>query len=309
MTVLDALSHRDRFVPAIDIVTGVNDVLWVIYGSGGTTAQLTIPAGRYWGYYEPAAPSWLTDNFPSIYVAILVALISVTGESWSFRSCTPTVSVKCLNRGVALTHLTGSTTEFGWQFNNTGWTLPKAVLGFAPDQASQVTTTASELLSPFHRGCDWVGPKRHRSKWAVPKNVQYTGGGSWATRQTNRVRTDLIRMWQYTWIAEGHVKRGKALDENYARVAELGHGDVNNSFEDFWETGFSTGAPVLVVHDEGALDMAITTHPYEVVTFAKPEQADEFEAVAAIPDSGGRWDIAFAAWVSPDPDHRGYDYR
>lgn len=310
MTVLDALSHRDRFAWAIDIVTGVNDVVWFIFGVGGaSTAQVTIPPGRYYGYWEPGAPAWLTNTFPSIYHALATRIDTATGNTWSFRVCTPTVSVKFLNSGVALTHLTGTTTEFGWQFNNVAFTFPKDVLGFSPGEASEKTTTTTELLSPFSRGGDWIAPKRHKSKWVAPKNVQFTGGGSWATRQTTRVRTDLIRLWSYTWIAEGHVKIGKALDQSYATVAELGLGDVNNAFESFWESGFSTGAPVLVVHDEGQTDLAITTHPYEVITFADPAQADEFSAIASIPDSGGRWDIAFAAWVSPDPDHQGYDYR
>lgn len=311
MTVLDALSHRDRFIPAIDIVAGVNDRLVFIFGIGGaSTVIITIPPGRYWGYYEPAAPAWLLYGMPSIYLQILVRILSaVPANTWAWRPCTPTVSVTALNRGVAFRHLTGTTTEFGWQFNNAAFTFPKEILGFSPNESAEKTTTGAELLSPFHRGCDWVAPKRHRSKWAVPKNVQFTGNGSFATRQTNRVRTDLIRLWQYNWIAEAHVKIGKALDSNYATVAELGLGDVNNTFESFWENGFSTGAPVIVVHDEGALDLAVTTHSYEVITFAKPEQAEEFEAVCAVPDSGGRWDIAFAAWVSPDTDHRGYDYR
>lgn len=299
---LDALTNRDRFAYGVYVPSGAK----VVFIKGVSTYQLTVPEGRYYLWHEVGAPSWLTTNFPSLYHTIEALVTTAASETFTFAAGTPTTSVKQLNRGLDLIRAAGASNNFGWQFSNVNFTLDRRLLGFAPDAVS-IETTTDRLQSAMTRYGDWVAPRRHQSKWRHKVNVQYTGGGAFAARQTRRWRTDVVRTWRYTWVPEAHVVP-KANDAGYARVAELGLGDNNNLFEDFWELGFSSGHPVLVVHDEGDKDLAITTHPFEVITYVDSDEATDFSAAAPIPESGGRWEIGFAAWVSPDPDHKGYDF-
>jgi hypothetical protein len=305
MTLLDSPSNRDRFLYPIDIVADVNDTIWFVVGA--SSYEITIPAGRYYNWREPIPPSWLSDDYPSIFLQIETLLGTATSESWVFRAATPTKSHRQFGAGLALTRVAGASNTWGWQFNNGAFNFDKRVLGYAADEDTQKSTSGAELIAPFTRWMDLLIPKRWKSKHPNLLEEQFASNGSYDTQVRTRWKAHKLRAWVYSWVSEALIFSGKANDAAYAAAADLAVGDCNNALEDLYKEALRTGAEIIVVHDAGDQDLGVSEHGHEVVK-TRGEVGELNGFINPQGARGGRWGIEMALWVNPDTEKMGYEF-
>lgn len=293
----DDISNRDRFMYPYRVTS---DGLKFLENGIGYFLDLQFDSGLYWPYREPGIDPVLGARFPSLYKLIEDAInASGCDGTYEFIAGPPTESPNQGKRGLALrrTDDGGSPAQFGWEFTDPLWDFPPELLGFRGDADVVTGSPATTVLySAFTRASDWVPPRRTSFKFMNPEKIGASAGSAGPTRLRITHRTDRIRPFVFNWIPAGHVRRYRNDEAAYARVADMGLNDHGNYFESLWES-MAEGHDILVVYDEGAEDLALTTHPWEVGTFLDSGEVLKFDDVVELQQGGERYGIEFALWI------------
>jgi hypothetical protein len=288
---------RDVWLYPIEVVAGVNDQ--IVWAETSDTLSITVEPGVYWCFNGSAPAPVGASTYLSLYNQIASQMSGASfllGDNitYTFRAITPTGSVLQEGAGIALV---GSTADF-LSLNLTATTFDQRIFGFAASATGTVASVAApsgsgrEVQGPLTRWGAWVSPVEATSRTSTPRRLI-----EWATAYTEREDAYAVdygarrtRVHSYEYVPAGHVRVARADDPQYADAAELYTGDTHNAFETVWESLAKLDEVVVIHHLEGdALDLAVTTHSYEVVRLADAAQAQDFSRVATVQRTAGEW--------------------
>ncbi|QDG49295.1 hypothetical protein FIV42_00660 [Persicimonas caeni] len=236
----------------------------------GAVYLFVIPAGIYYAYRNE-----FSAEYPSLFDVIEGNLNGgVLTGNYEFQVATPTLSSDFSDGGIKLVKTSGSVSNFGWAFSyGTFDDTLKDVLGFAGADSNRFTS-GTELVGDLARSGCWLEPEiSFRKKRGNAKKIQFRNPGHTSrTIQNTRWGSLRVRRVRYGWIPAAHVHEGKVSEPGYAEVARLAQGDEGNLWFDVWEHGLSTYRHSILIHDEGADDLEVASHPFEIV-YAGAESA------------------------------------
>ena len=288
---------RDVWLYPIEVVAGVNDQ--IVWTETANSLSITVAPGVYWCFNGSAPAAVGASTYLSIYSQIASQMSGASfllgnNVTYTFRAITPTSSVLQDGAGIALV---GSKADF-LSLNLTATTFDQRIFGFAAGATGSVASVAApsgsgrEVQGPLTRWGAWVSPVEATSRLSTPRRlIEY------ATAYTEREDAYAVdygnrqtRAHVYEYVPAGHVREGRADDPQYADAAELATGDTHNAFETTWEALARLDEVMVVHHLEGdTIDLAVTTHSYEVVRIGDAAQGQDFSRVASVMRTAGEW--------------------
>ena len=297
---MNTYNDKDLIIPKITITSANNKIL-IRENSAHVTGSIAV--GDYYAYVPSTESSEFQAAYPSLYSAISTAMNDASANTYTFTIGTPTLSSGFTNSGITL-NKSGGVNNWGIICTSSAGTFDPRFFGYNQGDAATITTAiiGTDLTGSYSRYGVWLSPKQHSSRLGNTINVQYHNNGNYNIRQTVKWTTNKFRNMRYQWIYANHVSsyRNNRLEYAQAGYQPLAQYDHGNYFNQIWELG-SKGGDMLYVYNDGDVDLSVTNHQYEIVSFAREFQ-DELSSVETRADANGEiYNLEFALW------RKGYD--
>ena len=248
----------------------------------GTSYTATIPAGTYYAYESVAE----ITGYPRLYTA----LYDQMGLNQDIQPFAGTPSLSNLQVNGGLQFIGSSSAAFSFDFNHVDWTFPPQYIGFAADQATSVSSSASGVLTapytpygiwdsfdPARSKIGFTSRKMARATEDVERSDAYEV--SWGSR--------LLREVVYRYVPAAHVHGARALQADHASTGELALGDIYQGFDLLWNS-LAKLDTILILHGgQGSLDAE--NAEWEAVRLFDSSQAESFGNVARLMSMGGEF--------------------
>lgn len=246
---------QDRWIGSIEIITGLNDE--IVHNMG----TYIMPPGRYWAYLGAEKA-----GYPSFYK---VLSDNIGGDF--FEVDVPGLPAGSPIKKTALyIEGSGETYDIGAMHESL-----RPLFGFGQWQTAG--SLAPNATSPYSIGYQWLTPQRARDKRGNVRTEHYSVD-SLTIPQGYTWREEKTRSYRYGRMPAALVRESRAREAagSYANYAALVANDTNNNWERIWQQGRS-GAPLLVIWDEGEQGLELNGHPWEAVVLIDPEQRQNLE--------------------------------
>ena len=265
----------DRWIAPVTVPA---DAATIVGGAGSAS----VSANTYYNYFAPAI-----SGKPAFLTALSAALSTACGVAVSLEAASPTMSPQAPLTGLRLR----ASSAFSLDLSSPSWTLDRRLLGFGILDASVVSSTPQGsdhvITSPYGLWPVWVVPKVASAKLADPEHEQYGAEGA-----SYRWRTRVPRVIEYQSLPAASVRRTRAAESAlWAKSAGVGFGDIHGNYQTIWDEGLSKGLDVIVVHNEGRMDLMVATHPYEVVRMRIETRARNVFSAAVTELDRGRGEV------------------
>ena len=291
------MENQDRFLYAIEI-TEDNNTFSIIEETGSASDSITVPVGTYYAFRDP--DDLLSYN--ALYTVIEDALnaSSDLNNTYQFKAIDLAGSI-VKGRGLRLEAVTGTS-----EFRFSGTTVPNEIFGYE---------SGSMDSQPFSEGLVKDGPYSYAYAWSPYSKLGETvDKRSYAKNSMNlsdedmrrayslRIRTGAQRGWSIRYVPSNSVFADRADDARFDN-SQYVSGDRNNSFDTFWASWSTSSGTlglqkILVVHDDGDLDLLVGEHSYEVLIPVESSHLSDIQKViTGLNLNGELYDLMFDMWV------------
>lgn len=292
-------------------LTASNNKFIIIEDPGGgaaSTITVTVDAGTYYLHDD----SSLFGTYSGLYHVIDYLLTngttasygSVTGtvtNTYAFTASTPATSTGITNGGITLTAASATYTfDIDW---TSGTTMDGRWFGYkdaAPGvDESSVTSGSDEVYISDYcvRGrfiTSDLGDGAAQSKTGIPRKITQRSTDRIADSVTTNWGEELDRVFRYEDIWPALVDQDRAADAAYAAKADLGTGDLNNTWYVVWDA-LTDGDTCIVVHNSTS-DLQVDANSYEVVKLAQETPWEQFQVQSRV--GADLRDVRFRVFVS-----------
>lgn len=282
---------QDVWLYPIEIPAGVQ----LAWAETSDTLSIELAPGTYWCFTGSSVGGRLSLLNTLADDMTAESALNGDGVTYTLEARTPTRSVEHLSGGIGI--IADSADFLSINLTASSATLCQ-VLGFLGADTGTIAATPGavagtyEVVGRYSRYGAWLSPVCATSRLRTPRRLI-----EWSSDYTDRddaYAVDYgdkpIRTHRYEWIPAAHVWASRGADAQYAAAAGLAAGDVHNAFETVWSALAQLDEVIVIHHLEGdAIDLAITTHAYEVVRAGDKAQAQDFGRVARLQRAAGEW--------------------
>lgn len=273
------------------VIDNDNNSFKIQYYSAPTWNDITVTVST--GEYMLHDDATTHSTYPGLLYAIRQSLdTKIGGVSWEWGANDPVQtgitdsSLYLSNDGLRL---------FRIIFDDASFTMDPRWFGFRVDKGQLTSSNTLESTGTGAGGAQWIqgdystlgryftttihpddsATTKDRSPYADTRLSSPNASSAVAVTWD----TGFKRVMQYEYVPSGMIYSTRCEDAGYASFAGVSQYDINNAYEDVWDS-MRKLYPGIIVHNSSS-DLEISTHDYEVVKYADEGATRSLDSVAS----------------------------